>query len=265
VYIGHYPLSSIYQECVASPFGLLVTSPKKFNVAYNEPTVSKIVDHLESNFQVIKGEYMSACMGMRIATDPNSSIGVTKPLEPDYDVNRAGGESTTEGLHVGTWDWHSYLLNGVVQPRFQKSCPQTSRIVDEMSDHLFTGNPFGFCFFSTLQGNSYIKPHTGPMNLRLRIHLPLIVPQKLKPDAYSTKPKTKCGFRVGDQIRQWEEGKAIVFDDSYEHEVWNETDEVRVLLLVDIWHPDVRAEEREKTKQMFEFAKGQGWLKDQQT
>ena len=94
---------------------------------------------------------------------------------------------------------------------------------------------------------------------------PLIVPQKLKPDAYSTKPKTKCGFRVGDQIRQWEEGKAIVFDDSYEHEVWNETDEARVLLLVDIWHPDVRAEEREKTKQMFEFAKGQGWLKDQQT
>lgn len=98
------------------------------------------------------------------------------------------------------------------------------------------------------------------MNLRLRIHLPLIVPPDTKPDAFSKHPKTKCGLRVGDQIRTWKEGKAVVLDDSYEHEVWNETSDVRVLLLLDIWHPDVRREERARTGRMFAFAKTQGWI-----
>jgi aspartyl/asparaginyl beta-hydroxylase (cupin superfamily) len=98
------------------------------------------------------------------------------------------------------------------------------------------------------------------MNLRLRIHLPLIVPKDVKPDAYSVNPVTKCGLRVGDQIRSWEEGKVIVLDDSYEHEVWNETNDVRVLLLVDVWHPDVRKVERERIGKMFGFAKSKGWI-----
>lgn len=45
-----------------------------------------------------------------------------------------------------------------------------------------------------------------------------------------------CGIRIGDQVRAWEEGKCLVFDDAYEHEVWNRTEEERVLLLVDFWH-----------------------------
>ena len=67
---------------------------------------------------------------------------------------------------------------------------------------------------SVIALKSYIKPHHGPMNLRLRIHLPLIVPSDTKPDAFSSKPQTKCGIRVGNQIRSWEEGKAVVLDDS---------------------------------------------------
>jgi aspartate beta-hydroxylase len=72
------------------------------------------------------------------------------------------------------------------------------------------------------------------MNLRLHIHLPLIVLKDIKPDVFSNKPQTKCGIRVGNQIRSWEEGKALVLDDSYKHEVWNKKKEMRVILLVDI-------------------------------
>ncbi len=77
--------------------------------------------------------------------------------------------------------------------------------------------------FSALQPRTRIPPHTGVSNARLVVHLPLIVP----PD---------CGFRVGAETRQWELGKAWVFDDTVEHEAWNDSDEVRVILIADIWN-----------------------------
>lgn len=212
---------------------------------------------------------MSVVLGQGTTTDMTSSQpNVSKILEPDYDVNQRGAEHSSDKLHSGQWDWHSFILNGIMQPKFQQACPKTAGILGEIQNHLFYTsesdgdgtNPFGFTFFSTLHGKSFIKPHTGPMNLRLRIHLPLIVPPDVKPDAFSTRPQAKCGLRVGDQIRSWREGKAVVLDDSYEHEVWNETKDVRVLLLVDIWHPDVRREERERIGKMFGFAKTQGWI-----
>lgn len=233
----------------------------KINVAFGDPTVTEIVRHLESNYQVIKEEYMHAVMGLGNKTDLNpESPSVSKPLEPDYDVNLKG-EHASDKLHHGSWDWHSYILNGSIQPKFDEHCPNTARIIQELQSELFMNNPFGFCFFSTLHEKSYIKPHNGPMNLRLRIHLPLIVPSETKPDAFSSKPQTKCGIRVGNQIRSWEEGKAVVLDDSYEHEVWNETKDMRVILLLDIWHPDVVADERKNIGKMFDFAKKQGWMK----
>ena len=244
----------------------------KVAVAYGDPTITSIVTHLESNYETIKNEYLSAVMGLGENTDLHSNRpSVSKPLEPDYDVNQIGGEHASDKLHSGSWDWHSFVLNGVTQPKFLDACPQTAAILQGLDDKLFfTGgggqgegnypNPFGFSFFSTLHGKSYIKAHTGPMNLRLRIHLPLIVPNDTKPDAFSNKPQTKCGIRVGDQIRSWKEGKAVVLDDSYEHEVWNETNETRVLLLVDVWHPDVRKDERHRIGEMFRFAVDKGWM-----
>lgn len=231
----------------------------KVSVAYGDPVVTDVVNHLENNYMTIKEEYMHAVMGMGKKTDLDAND-VSKPLQPDYDVNLKG-EHASDKLHSGTWDWHSYILNGSIQPNFEESCPKTTALIQEMESSLFLNNPFGFTFFSTLHGKSYIKPHHGPMNLRLRVHLPLIVPSETKPDAFSSKPQTKCGIRVGNQIRSWEEGKAVVLDDSYEHEVWNETNEVRVIFLLDIWHPDVTLDERHRIGKMFHFAKEQGWMK----
>jgi aspartate beta-hydroxylase len=71
---------------------------------------------------------------------------------------------------------------------------------------------------------------------------------------------TPCGMRVGDQVRSWEEGKCIVFDDAYEHEVWNLTDSERVLILLDFWHPELVDEERGAILDMFDYARQQGWM-----
>jgi aspartate beta-hydroxylase len=91
--------------------------------------------------------------------------------------------------------------------------------------------------FSLLKPKTHIPPHTGVSNVRLVTHLPLIVPEK-------------CQFRVGNDIRQWEVGKAWVFDDTIEHEALNESDKLRVVLIFDIWHPSLSLAEREMISAM---------------
>ncbi|HEY3889708.1 MAG TPA: aspartyl/asparaginyl beta-hydroxylase domain-containing protein [Caulobacteraceae bacterium] len=86
--------------------------------------------------------------------------------------------------------------------------------------------------FSVLQPKTRIPPHTGIANTRLVMHLPLIVPEG-------------CGFRVGAETRAWREGEAWVFDDTIEHEAWNDSDRPRTILICDVWNPRLSLEERE--------------------
>lgn len=85
--------------------------------------------------------------------------------------------------------------------------------------------------YSVLDAHTHIPPHTGISNTRLVCHLPLIVP----PD---------CRFRVGNETRPWRLGEAWVFDDTIDHEAWNDSDERRVILLCDVWNPRIPVEER---------------------
>ena len=77
------------------------------------------------------------------------------------------------------------------------------------------------------------------INTRLICHLPLVVPGK-------------CRFRVGNEVREWQEGRAWVFDDSIDHEAWNDSDRTRVILLFDIDRPELDDEERRLVNAMFE-------------
>jgi aspartyl/asparaginyl beta-hydroxylase (cupin superfamily) len=86
--------------------------------------------------------------------------------------------------------------------------------------------------FSILQPKTRIPPHVGVNNARLIAHLPLIVPPG-------------CGFRVGGEVRSWEPGRAFVFDDTIEHEAWNDSDEPRAVLILDTWNPHVTPAERQ--------------------
>ena len=67
-----------------------------------------------------------------------------------------------------------------------------------------------------------------------------------------------CAIRVGTITRQWNLDKALVLDDSYNHQVWNRTNEERVVLLVDIWHPDISLAEKQHIVEMFQEARQQG-------
>ena len=86
--------------------------------------------------------------------------------------------------------------------------------------------------FSALAPHTRIPPHTGSTNSRLLVHLPLILPGK-------------AGFRVGNDTREWQMGEAWVFDDTIEHEAWNDADETRFIMIFDIWNPLLSAAERE--------------------
>ncbi len=86
--------------------------------------------------------------------------------------------------------------------------------------------------YSVLKPKTRIPPHTGIANFRLVVHLPLVLPGD-------------CGFRVGGEQREWRLGEAWVFDDTIEHEAWNESDEIRIILICDIWSPRLSPAERE--------------------
>lgn len=96
-------------------------------------------------------------------------------------------------------------------------------------------------FFSILKPKTHIPPHTGVTNTRTIIHLPLIVPEG-------------CGFRVGGETREWKLGEAFAFDDTIEHEAWNNSDELRAVLIFDVWNPHLSEAERTMLQRFFEVS-----------
>ena len=101
-------------------------------------------------------------------------------------------------------------------------------------------------FFSLLKPHTRIPAHTGVTNTRAIVHLPLIVPQG-------------CGFRVGGETRAWEEGKAFAFDDTIEHEAWNDSDDLRAVLIFDVWNPHLTPHEQELLTRYFAAADATGF------
>jgi aspartyl/asparaginyl beta-hydroxylase (cupin superfamily) len=92
--------------------------------------------------------------------------------------------------------------------------------------------------FSKLAAGARIPPHHGMLNARLICHLPLVVPPG-------------CGFRVGGKTREWEQGKLLIFDDTIEHEAWNKGQGDRIILIFDVWHPDLDQHERRAIMSLF--------------
>ena len=88
----------------------------------------------------------------------------------------------------------------------------------------------GLVYFSRLAPHSRVAPHRGPTNMRVRAHLGIEIPPE-------------CGIRVGEVSTTWHTGTCIVFDDSFPHDVWNESDRERIVLVVDLWHPDLSDDE----------------------
>jgi aspartate beta-hydroxylase len=133
---------------------------------------------------------------------------------------------------LGDPSWSAFYLweNGKPVAENIARCPKTAAALDGVPLCRIPGRTPSV-LFSLLRPGAKIAPHTGFMNSRLICHLPLIVP-------------TGCGFRVGNDTRAWEEGRAWAFDDTIEHEAWNGSDQLRVVMIFDIWRPELTEIER---------------------
>ena len=118
-------------------------------------------------------------------------------------------------------DWKIYPLDimGVRPPAFCARCPRTTALLDRIPG-LFEA------FFSILEGGKSIPAHEGPYRGYLRYHLGLVVPEKDPPS-----------IRLKDQVYTWKEGESVLFDDSWDHEVYNKAGSDRVVLIVDVRRP----------------------------
>jgi aspartyl/asparaginyl beta-hydroxylase (cupin superfamily) len=145
-----------------------------------------------------------------------------------------------KGTPVNQWGelnhsrrWSSFFLwkDGARQEGACALCPQTAALLDRLPMSDLPGYA-PTAMFSALDARTQIPPHTGSTNVRLLCHLPLILPGPAR-------------FRVGAETRDWKMGEAWVFDDTIEHEAWNDADQLRVILIFDIWNPFIDVGERE--------------------
>jgi hypothetical protein len=137
-------------------------------------------------------------------------------------------------------DWTALYLwrDGKVVEQNAARCPKTMTALENVPLSRI-GSRTPAVLFSRLEPGAHIPPHSGMLNCRLICHLPLIVPNG-------------CWLRVGNETREWEEGKLLVFDDSFEHEAKNPTGELRIILLFDIWRPELGEEERSAISAIFD-------------
>lgn len=129
----------------------------------------------------------------------------------------------------GNWDVSILYERGKKRIERCEAVPITTRIVEE---HSTLRTHAGLVYFSRLAPGTIVAPHRGPTNIRLRCHLGIKIPDG-------------CGISVDNVTRTWQQGKCLVFDDSFTHAAWNSSNEERVVLIVDIWHPDLDPEEVE--------------------
>lgn len=143
-------------------------------------------------------------------------------------------------------DWSAlfFVENGKLNEETIARCPQTWKAVRAVPMP-WIGGWEPTVMFSLLRAKTRIAAHTGTHNTRLICHLPLIVPPG-------------CGFRVGNQFREWEVGKLIVFDDTVEHEAWNESDEDRVVLIFCVWRPELSDQEKKEITALLSVPSDQG-------
>ena len=129
----------------------------------------------------------------------------------------------------GVWNQFTLYARGRKDEKNCRKAPRTCALIDTFPEASTCSR--GQVKFSVMYPGTHIWPHVGPTNCRLRMHLGLDIPEGVS-------------LRVADQTTGWKEGKFIIFDDSFEHEVWHNGTRLRLILIVDIWHPDIPPFER---------------------
>ncbi len=193
--------------------------PRLPTIPFFERKQFPFLDALEAKTDVIRKELLEALRTDRdefkpyIAYQPGQPVNQWKELD-----------------HSDKWSALQLWKGGKAVQKNLNRCPETVKALSDAS----MADISGLCpnaFFSALAPKTHIPPHNGETNARLVAHLPLIVPDN-------------CAIRVGFEKRRWNVGEAIVFDDTLEHEAWNNSDELRVVLIFDVWNPLLSETER---------------------
>lgn len=160
---------------------------------------------------------------------------------PYVEAGGREGETVSHPL-LDNPDWGAFYLvkQGERQDANIALCPKTMAAIDAIGADAAPA-PATSVLFSLLRPGASIPPHHGMLNTRLICHLPLILPGQ-------------CGFRVGNETREWKDGELFIFDDTIEHEAWNHSDRPRYVLIFEIWHPDLTARQRELISKLFALA-----------
>lgn len=190
------------------------------------------LDELERHTAVIREEFEAVMHAEAVELVPYVQYPDDVPLAQWAALNR---NRQWTAIHL--------LRNGVRVEANARHCPVTMRLFEEIDQPRIAGRSPNL-MFSVLAPRTHIPPHTGVANTRLVLHLPLVVPEK-------------CGFRVGAETREWVPGEAFVFDDTIEHEAWNDSDQLRVVLIGDLWRPELTAAERAAVTAIMALPEGQ--------
>jgi aspartate beta-hydroxylase len=178
------------------------------------------LDGFDAATAEIRSEVLKVLVADRDGLQPYIDFPSGLPLDQFRELNRSRR-------------WSAYFLwnqSDAVAAHIAR-CPKTAALLETAPRCRIKGRA-PTAFFSILDANTRIPPHTGVTNTRCTVHVPLVVP----PD---------CGFRVGATTREWIPGQAWVFDDTIEHEAWNLSDTPRAILIFDIWNPLLSAAERD--------------------
>ncbi|NXD93672.1 ASPH hydroxylase, partial [Chaetorhynchus papuensis] len=173
-----------------------------------ETGYTELVKSLEKNWKLIRDE------GLAVMDKKRSLF-----LPEDENLREKG-------------DWSQFTLwqQGRKNENACKSVPKTCALLERFPEA--TGCRRGQIKYSIMHPGTHVWPHTGPTNCRLRMHLGLVI------------PKEGCRIRCAQENRYWEEGKVLIFDDSFEHEVWQDAESYRLIFIVDVWHPELTAQQR---------------------
>lgn len=189
--------------------------------AWHEPAAFPWVQTLERHWSAIRSELDALEHGLDASSWPSVR-------DHEKSLVQGSGASWTEFPLLGYGEEE--------EANAKRRCPVTFALlsqIDAVQSHAACYPGQKTAMFSRLTAGTHIKAHCGPMNMHLTCHLGLIVPHG-------------CSLRVGEEQGTWSEGRCLVFDDSFEHEVWHPGASDRTVLLFRFWHPDIPAAERQR-------------------
>jgi len=228
--VGESPRVAAFLDRLTGRRGIYRQQPVLFDfpelpaIEFYDPELFPWIGALEAATPDIVREFLDVAQGaertdLQEGFEPYVQYPDNVPLDQWAELN-----------HSPQWSAFHLYKNGDAVAENVARCPQTVGALKAIEQPVMARRSPN-AMYSLLKPRTRIPPHTGIANTRLVVHLPLVVPPG-------------CGFRVGSETRSWTVGKAWVFDDTIEHEAWNNSNALRGVLIFDVWSPFLSEAER---------------------